>query len=161
MYINDLPLYVEHSKSDLYADDTTIPFSSNSISDINIKLSEDMEKVQEVSTSNDMVINTMKSKSMIMGSSKKIQYFEYYFNIFHDDALLTDVKYEKLLGITIDNYLSWCTQINNIVSKISSRLRLMCRLRTHLPTEGLIVYYNGYILPLFDFFVLYGEKPQI
>jgi hypothetical protein len=27
LYINDLPLYVDHSMSDLYADDTTIHFS--------------------------------------------------------------------------------------------------------------------------------------
>jgi hypothetical protein len=39
---------------ELYADDTTIHFSSNSISDINIKLNEDMEKVQVGCTSNDM-----------------------------------------------------------------------------------------------------------
>ena len=151
LYINDLPLYVDHSMSDLYADDTTIHFSSNSISDINIKLNEDMEKVQGWCTSNDMVINTMKSKSMIMGSSRKIQYLESNFNIFYDDVLLNDVKYEKLLGITIDNCVSWCQQINNIASKISSRFGLMCRLRTYLPTEGLIMHYNRYILPLFDY----------
>jgi len=82
MHINDLPLYVEHSVSDLYADDTTMHFSSNSISDINIKLNEVMENVHEWCTSNDMFINTMKSKSMIMGSSRKIQYLESDFNIF-------------------------------------------------------------------------------
>jgi hypothetical protein len=54
---------------------------------------------------------------------RKIQYLESNFNIFYDDVLLNDVKYEKLLGITIDNCLSWCQQINNIVSKISSRLK--------------------------------------
>jgi hypothetical protein len=80
-----------------------------------------------------MAINTMKSKSMIMGSSRKIQYLESNFNIFHDDVLLDNVKYEKLHGITIDNCLSWCQQINHIVSKISSGLGLMCRLRTYLP----------------------------
>ena len=74
LYINDLPLYVEHGMSELYADDTTIHFSSNSIYDINIKLNEDMEKVQEWCTSNAMVIKTLKSQSMIMGSSRKIQY---------------------------------------------------------------------------------------
>jgi hypothetical protein len=62
-----------------------------------------------------MIINTMKSKSMIMVSSRKIQYLESDFNIFYDDVLLNNVKYEKLLGITIDNCLSWCQQINNIV----------------------------------------------
>jgi hypothetical protein len=40
-------------------DDTTMHFSSNSISDINIQLNEDMEKVQGWCTSNDMAINTM------------------------------------------------------------------------------------------------------
>jgi hypothetical protein len=60
---------------------------------------------------------------MLMGSSSKIQYIESDFNIFYDDGLLNDVKYEKILGITIDNCVSWCLQINNIVSKISSRLR--------------------------------------
>jgi hypothetical protein len=40
----------------------------------------------------------MKSKSMIMGSSRKIPYRESNFNIFYDDVLLNDVKYEKLLG---------------------------------------------------------------
>ena len=125
--------------SDLYADDTTIHFSSNSISDINIKLNEEMEKVQGWCTSNDMVINAMKSKSMIMGSSRKIQYLQSNFDILYDDVLLNDVKYEKLFGITIDNCLSWCQQINNMFSKISSRLGMMCRLRTYVPTKGLIM----------------------
>jgi hypothetical protein len=70
--------------SELYADDTTIHFSSNSIYDIKIKLNEDMEKVQEWCTSNDMVIKTMKSQSMILGSSRKIQYLESDLNIFDD-----------------------------------------------------------------------------
>jgi predicted HAD superfamily hydrolase len=55
---------------------------------------------------------------MLMGSSSKIQYIESDFNIFYDDGLLNDVKYEKLLGITIDNCVSWCQQINNIVYTI-------------------------------------------
>jgi hypothetical protein len=67
------------------------------------------------------------------------------FNIFYDDVLLNDVKYEKIFGITIDNCLSWCQQINNIVSKISSRLGLMCRLRTYLPTKGLIMRGKSFI----------------
>ena len=56
----------------------------------------------------------------------------------------------------------WCQQINNIVSKISSRLGLMCRLRTYLPTEGLIMYYNGFILPLFDYCcTVWGETTNL
>ena len=60
-----------------------------------------MEKVQGWCTSNDMVINTMKSKSIIMGSSKKIQYLESNFSSFFDDVLLNHVKYEKILLIIV------------------------------------------------------------
>jgi hypothetical protein len=48
----------------------------------------------------------------------KIQYIESNFNILYDDVLLNYVKYEKLLGINIDNCLSWCQQINNIGGRI-------------------------------------------
>jgi hypothetical protein len=38
----------------------------------------------------------------------------------------------------------------------------MCRLRTYLPTEGLIKYYNGYILPLFDYCcTVWGETTNL
>jgi hypothetical protein len=97
-----------------------------------------------------------------MGSSRKIQYRESDFNIFYYDALLNDVKYETFLGITIYNCLSWCQQMHNIVSKISSRLGLMCLFRTYLPTEGLIMYYNGYILPLVGYCcTVWGETTNL
>jgi hypothetical protein len=38
----------------------------------------------------------------------------------------------------------------------------MCRLRTFLPTEGLIMYYNGYILPLFHYCcTVWGETTNL
>ena len=38
----------------------------------------------------------------------------------------------------------------------------MCCLRTYLPTEGLIMYYNGYILPLFDYCcTVWGETTNL
>ena len=43
LYINDLPLYLEYSMSDLYADDTTVHCSSCLVSDINYKLNVDLK----------------------------------------------------------------------------------------------------------------------
>ena len=38
----------------------------------------------------------------------------------------------------------------------------MCRLRTYLPSKGLIIYYNGYILPLFDYCcTVWGETTHL
>ena len=158
LYINDLPLYLDNSTSDLYADDTTIHCSSSSVSNINMKLNNDMKKIHDWCNDNDMVINTEKSKSMIVGSCHKLQNADSDLKILYEDILLENVENEKLLGIYIDNSLSWSEQINHMVSKISSRLGLLSRLRTYLPMEGLIMYYNGYILPLFDYCcTIWGE----
>ena len=105
-----------------------------------------------------MVINTIESKTMLIGSNHKIQTVDATLNVMYNDTILDDVECEKLLGVTIDNTLSWSQHICSMVSKISSRIGLMCRLRTYLPREGLIMYYNGYILPLFDYCcIIWGE----
>ena len=105
-----------------------------------------------------MIINTVKSKSMLIGSYRKIKNLDSGLNVLFDDKEIVNVKYEKLLGITIDDCLSWSTQISNLASKISSRIGLMCRLKEYLPKEGLLIYYNAYILPLFDYCcTIWGE----
>ena len=68
LYINDLPLHLSHSITELYADDTTLHYSSTSSHDINVKLKEDMFEVKEWCTKNDMIIN--KSNVMLVGSEK-------------------------------------------------------------------------------------------
>ncbi len=73
IYINDLPLTLEHTKSDLYADDTTLHISSKSIANLNLCLNQDLLNVIEWCTENDMVINDRKSKCMLLGSERRLQ----------------------------------------------------------------------------------------
>ena len=51
----------------------------------------------------------------------------------------------------INHNLKWSNHLNEIVSKVSRQLRLMCRLAWFLPRRALICFYRSYIRPSFDY----------
>jgi hypothetical protein len=58
---------------------------------------------------------------------------------------------EKLLGIKIDSNLNWKNQIDQICSKISSKIYLLSKIKKYLNLESRQLFYLGYILPLIDY----------
>ena len=72
VYINDLPLYVEKSKLDLFADDVTLHSSSAGMNVIENHHNCDIEKIDAWCLQNRIKINENKTKCMLMGTSKKL-----------------------------------------------------------------------------------------
>ena len=73
IFINDLPKILEHSASDIYADDTTIiayvdyrsaPGALNQV------LQADVGKVAQCTTDNKMVLNESKTKTMLVAGKR-------------------------------------------------------------------------------------------
>ena len=152
IYINDLPLMLESSLSDLYADDTILYKSSSIVQTLNLHLNNDFLNVREWCKRNDITINTNKTKSMLIGSERKLQNCDGTLTIFTDGLETIDnVENQKLLGIHIDKSLSWSEQVDHICSIISSRTFLLSRLRSYLSTECLKLFYNSYILTIIDY----------
>jgi hypothetical protein len=60
-------------------------------------------------------------------------------------------KYQKLLGIYLDHNLDWKNQINYLCKNISSRLFLFAKIKKYLDQKCKILFFNFYILPIFDF----------
>ena len=144
-----MPLHLEHSISELYADGTTVHYSSNLVCNINLKFNSDRKNVAQWYNDNDIVINTQKYKSMLIGSNRKLQDVNCELNIFYEQNLWQELTCEKLLGINIDNCLLWTQHINKMSSIISSLIGLLSRLKTYsyLTQDGLKMYYscNRYI----------------
>ena len=72
VYINDLPLHVEKSKLEMFADDMTLHSSSADMNVIENNLNCDIEKIDGWCLQNRMKINESKTKCMLMGTNKKI-----------------------------------------------------------------------------------------
>ena len=58
---------------------------------------------------------------------------------------------EKLLGVHIDNSLSWTVQIENTIKKCNSLLYLLNRIKHYLPITTRKLFFNAYVLPHVDY----------
>ena len=128
MFINDLPLAVENSQIELFADDTTIYLSDKDTSVIERKLGDDMERVYTWLKTNRLIANVEKTKFQLIGSPHKIARVNTLINISMGGLPLEHVSTAKMLGVHFDSTLNWEHHINALCSKIRQRLGLLKRL---------------------------------
>lgn len=68
------------------------------------------------------------------------------------DKGLELVTETKLLGLTVQSYLRWDSQVNDMVCKSSRRLYMLGRLkRFGVPVEDLVSVYVGYVRPSVEY----------
>ena len=87
---------------------------------------------------------------MLVGARKRVNDSRP-LNIIADDVNIQSVCKQKLLGVYIDEHLSWSAHIDHLCSLISSKISLLRQLATYVPTHIQKVYYQGYILPYIDY----------
>ena len=105
------------------------------------------------------VCNGIKSKSkfMIIGSSQRLNKIDSIsFKV--DNMDLDEVSSFKYLGIVINNRLTWQDHVVKMFSKIDKKLGLLKRIRYCLPLDTRLLFFNSYVLPLFDYAdIVWGE----
>ena len=111
---------------DLYADDTTVMYGNPNINIIEDKLNEDLNSLQTWLNHNKLILNVDKTVCMLIGtwqrkSSARVQSFNLYLN----GKKVTEVTNAKLLGVQVDNFLTWEKHITCLANKISSKLGLL------------------------------------
>ena len=154
LYINDLPCIVKHCDIDMYADDTSLKSHGLSILDVSEKLQNDCRLIEIWLRNNLMVVNTSKSKSMAICSYQKRASLESdIIQLNFEGTELEQVDECKILGLLIDENLSFKPQIDRICSKISSFIGLLYRIRPFVDRKCLILFYNSFILPLIDYWL--------
>ena len=68
LFVNDMPLHVQKSTTDIYADDTTLSLSSNwkTLPLLNQSLSQDLNEVERWARENKMYLNMQKTKALLV-----------------------------------------------------------------------------------------------
>ncbi|MCU7800728.1 MAG: hypothetical protein KZQ70_11410 [gamma proteobacterium symbiont of Lucinoma myriamae] len=152
LFINDLPLYTKSVYTDLYADDTTLYDIQGSLTDVERNLQEALKNLHIWCKCNGMVINTDKTKLMIVTTSQKRQRMEKEnLNLVYvNDSLLTVCK-EKVLGVFVDHNLSWSEHVKYLSKKINSNIWLLSKIKHFLSLSHRVQFYKSYIQPHIDF----------
>ena len=152
IYINDLPGSLEFSSARMFADDTTLTASGESVLDAEVAINHDLANIKQWLSANKLSLNLVKTEYLLIGSRHNIN------NLFHvpkvhvgDMPINEMVKDTKALGVYIDEYLSWNKHIEIISKKISPGIVALRKLKPHVDHNTLICAYNALVLQHFDY----------
>ncbi len=139
IFMNDLALETENTDLDMYADDSTLPASAKTLTLIEQKLSSDAANVEDRCDTNKIAINADKTKCMLLTTTQRFNRLNVReLNITIGNKKLDQVTTESLLGIKIDQFLSWKDKINKVHSRVSRLLGRFRQIKPFLPTYARI-----------------------
>lgn len=151
--INDLPLYISSNGTiNIFADDSTTTVKSKCLATVKENLQKEGKNMERWCTDNNVVISTDKTKGMLLATAQKLRNTpDQNLNIIIQKKTIETVTNEKVLGIQIDNTLSWKAQIKKVRKTILYKLSVLRRIRKYLPTTTRALFYQYYIKPHIEY----------
>ena len=146
IYINDISQHVLNGACNLYADDVVIYVHGTNVEEVNSKLQQCIDTVNDWYLKNKLTINTSKSNVMVISSRPKTDH-KLSLSILVGNNKLPQVTHVKYLGIIIDNNLPWHVHIEHLCKKVNRLLGLFTRLSKCLPFELMKKLYMSLIQP--------------
>ena len=159
IFVNDLPEAVgSDSTIHAYADDTTFKVSANIDNaplELERRLQEYMDKLSKWSSENGMVLNAVKTNALLITGKRLHSSLAdgNHLSMTLDGAEIEQVTSYKLLGVTLDQDLTFSDHISSLKAKLSQRIGLLKKIKRYLPIKERLLYYNALIKPV----LMYGS----
>ena len=153
-FTSDLAKVVPDCKIVAYADDAAILVSAKKLKNLQTKIEQCLQLVQSWYTSNGLLINPSKTEFMVMGKGNQIG-----ITVTEGDRKLTipSKVCMKVLGVVVDQKLSWENHIKAIKRKTCNAIRNIARTADILPlhsrrmlTEALVTPHYNYCDVVYD-----------
>ena len=146
LFINDLFLFIERTNICNFADDNTVYSCQNDLKTILEDLRYDMVTLLRWFKENSMKVNPKKFQFMILGKTPRQRI------ILNINQIKVD-KSQKvvLLGLTIDNRLTFKDHVDMLCSTANYKLHALRRIRKYLTLEKTKLLYNAFINSQFNY----------
>ena len=73
IYVNDLPFALDRTRATMYADDTSISYSSRTVTDLTQVIDTDLDSMRLCLESDQLSLNVAKTQSRILGSEVRLR----------------------------------------------------------------------------------------
>ncbi len=150
LYVNNMPRLLNHSRIAIYADDTVIYTSGNTMDEITFKLQTDLNRLLSWLCANKLSINAKKCKSLVISTPQHRTRTEQ-LRLFVGNNELEQVKVYKYLGVWLDETLNFHHHINVTCSKINKRIGMIKVARKFLDLDTTLLLYKSLVLSVFDY----------
>ena len=115
-------------------------------------MNSDLEKLRKWLIANKLSLNVAKTEFMLIGLKQIIKSISnLQLNVKIENKSIKQVYESKTVGVTIDQYLSWRTNTENICKKITSGISAFRRLKEFADKQTLLSVYNTIVRPCFDY----------
>ena len=158
IYINDIAHMLDKNNVfyDIYADDTVIVNSGESDRNALLKNQYMLQCVMDWCDLNRIVLNQKKTKHMYVSPRR----------IIRDDMMSFETMGEtiecvrefKYLGVTLDDKLSFETNVERVINMVNVKLISLSRLRKYMDMCTSLLVYKQMILPLNDYMSKIAES---
>ena len=146
IYVNDIDMALSKSKSILYADDTTLLFTSSDLKTLIQNTNTEVQKLYKWFCLNKLSLNIGKTTYIIFHSQNKTPPSTRD-PIVINNMSIKEVSNVKFLGVYFDSTLNWKVHINYKCNQILKVVSVLTRLKNTLPKEILKTIYSSLILP--------------
>lgn len=142
LYMNDLPLNVSCSRSCLYADDTTFINDASVMSELREKSIASINHAEKWFCVNGLKLNKDKTQKLILG------------------LVSTESHTVKILGLTVDDRLTWNEYLDSLASRLATAIYTMRRMKdiASVNTCKMVYYANFHSIATYGI-LLWGHSP--
>ena len=146
IYVNDLPLCIQEN-CELFCDDTTIHTSHTDVNQISHSLQQSLNTLNQWCKLNHMSLNPQKTKLMLITTQQKRRSLTCSLPpIFLENVCIEEVDNHRVLGIIIDNNLSWSKHIDYLCKTLSRRVYQLSKFKNFINFHARKLFIHAYIL---------------
>ena len=144
IYINDIFLFIEDPNVFIcnYADDNTLYSADKDPSTMMKRVEENMTVISQWYRDNGLQLNGDKCKLIVFKGMKK---FDFDFEVRIGHEVVREVSKVKLLGIEIDNMLSYREHVNALCRKVNAKISALKRISPLLSLEQHRAIVNSFV----------------
>ena len=141
IYINDLHKAIRYCKVHHFADDTNLFHTNKSVKNLNKLVNHDMKQLNNWLSANKISRNVEKTELVNFKSPRKVLFDEIKIKL--TGKRLYPSNSLKYLSVSIDKFLHWHDQVNNITVKLNRANALLLKIRIYVIMKTLRrIYYE-------------------
>ena len=156
VYIDDLANSLKNSKASLFADDTALYCTASTAAELQLKLNEDLDLVNDWLTTHKLTLNVSKTKLMVIAGRQKLARVEEIELLVNENTIEQTDSF-KYLGVKLNETMEWSDHVDYI--QAAKRLGLLKRVKHLLPVKSREIMYNTMIQPILDYGdIVWGDR---
>ena len=153
IYINDIKNIFDANEINIFADDSALILRNKHFYQLFNKANHKMILLNKFLKSNGIKLNESKTEYMIVSPNRPVP--KHNMKLIYNGKTINEVKHIKLLGINIDNRLSFSNHTENLIcNRLKKYVPILLKLRKLLPVRHLLKVYHANINSLISYCIL-------